>query len=536
MRISLPLILRIIPYFVSMVLLWVFWSTAVSTSWARIAALQTIEPYAFAVHEQLLRNFSANWDFFQTVHRGYDDTWTWSGHRALTLPMSGFLYGMNPSALWLSKIMILFSCLGAIAAGGIGKRFLQHDWGFFWGCFVYVSAPAAMALALQDYQDLCFALPCIVIAFWAFGTGRWYLAVIGAIFAVAPREETIPMAVACAVLAIPIAQGKIQRKTYALNIVIGCLVAGFYVWWAEAYFPLASGGHDMPLQNAVGSLGHERIFLEGWLYQTRFYALVFIPLGMLAYLAPLTALPAVAICLLHMTVPDGHGVDRSWSGHCHHMAPAVAFSCIATIIGGSRLMRWVMLRRFGVWQWLPSAAILILSVTWASWWWLEWSQYYNLVVSITEKDPEWEHPAWVLQRELPDDAVPVASKNTALVVSSYLRSYTIDESIYSKERVKGLSAATHAIIDSRRSDVMSRLMAMEGAEIIAKEDPFVLVRWDASAVDLYVKSKTKFKRPQPYIGDFRKASLISGVPPRETKIAATMGSFPVLNLQEWRIE
>ena len=38
-----------------------------------------------------------------------------------------------------------------------------------------------------------------------------------------------------------------------------------------------------------------------------------------------------------MSVPDGHGVDRSWSGHCHHMAPAIAFSVSSILIGGSRL-------------------------------------------------------------------------------------------------------------------------------------------------------------------------------------------------------
>ena len=61
-----------------LLMLLLFWGTAVSTSWARIDALQTIEPYGSAVHEQLLFNFAQHSDFFQTVHLGYDDTWTWS--------------------------------------------------------------------------------------------------------------------------------------------------------------------------------------------------------------------------------------------------------------------------------------------------------------------------------------------------------------------------------------------------------------------------------------------------------------------------
>ena len=527
---------KITPYVLSLILLWLFWTTAVSTSWARIAALQTIEPYAFAVHEQLLRNFSETGSFFQTVHRGYDDAWTWSGHRALTLPLSGLFYGWDPSALWLSKIMIAFFGLGALAAGGVGQKYLRDRWGFFWGSFVYLSAPATMALALQDYQDLCFALPCLVIAFWAFGTGKWWLAVFGSIAAIAPREETVPMAVVCAVLAVPFVREKLAKRAYATNIVISILIAGVYVWWAERYFPLSAGGHDMPLQNAVGSLGHERIFLEGWVYQQRFYALVFIPLGLLSYLSPLTALPALGICVLHMTVPDGHGVDRSWSGHCHHMAPAVAFSCLSVIIGGGRLMRWSQgpFRSWG--RWIPWGIIFAVALGWTNWWWQQWASYYNLVVSASVQEPDWEHPGWTLQRQLPEGAIPVASKNTALLVSSYLRSYTIDESLYGKERRRGLGAATHAIIDSRRTDAMALLMQMNGAEIIAEAEPFVLITWERNAPDRAVQSKVKLSRPTPYIGTHRKAHSIPGIAPREQKIPVPMGAFPVLNLKDWRIE
>ena len=95
-----------------LLMLLLFWGTAVSTSWARIDALQTIEPYGFAVHEQLLFNFAQHSDFFQTVHLGYDDTWTWSGHRALTLPLNGLIYGLNPTPLWLSKIQITWVIFG----------------------------------------------------------------------------------------------------------------------------------------------------------------------------------------------------------------------------------------------------------------------------------------------------------------------------------------------------------------------------------------------------------------------------------------
>ena len=50
------------------------------------------------------------------------------------------------------------------------------------------------------------------------------------------------------------------------------------------------------------------------------------------------------------------------------------------------------------------------------------------------------------------------------------------------------------------------------------------------------RQKNRFKPTNPYVGSYRKASDIRGVPPRETKIPTLMGSFPVINLRDWKIE
>ena len=187
--------------------------------------------------------------------------------------------------------------------------------------------------------------------------------------------------------------GKIPQKNvevespYRLDSSFSFL-AGFYIWYAQKNFPLNAGGHDMPLQNAVGSFTY-RIFLEGWVYHTRFYALV-IPLGVFAYFAPIVGFPALALCIFHMTVPDGHGVDRSWSGHCHHMAPAMAFSVLATVIGGARIFRIFRFPRFGIWRDLFPVGLMVGAIFWSIWWWQEWADYYNLIVTHG-REPEFVH-------------------------------------------------------------------------------------------------------------------------------------------------
>lgn len=531
-----------IPYVLLLPVAWFFYATAVSTSWARIDALQTIEPYAMAVHEQLLRNVSETGTWFQTIHRGYDDAWTWSGHRALTLPIVGWFYGWSPSALWLSQILILGVLSGAIPAGLIAKRHIQSHWGFLWGGAVYLSMPAVMAIALQDYQDLCFALPFLVWAWHFFETGWFVGAILGALFAIAPREETIPMAIFCAVMARPMLDGQWMWKQHLRTIVTTGVLAGAYVWWAQEYHPLNSGGHDMPLENALGSLGQQRIFLEGWVYHTRFYALVFIPLGVLAYAAPLIGAPAVALCILHMSVPEGHGVDRSWSGHCHHMAPAIAFAVIAMIVGGARIGRWLQFERLGHWKWVTPAILGVATLGWSQWWWQEWAEYYNLRQGMSIQEPEWTHPAWKLKENWlnqfpePNSSVLAVNKNTALVASDQLRSYTMDESLFGKESRKGLGAADCAIVDSGRRDIVAYIQQMDGAEQLATEGDFGLWCWSETAVDRFVMKKTRFKPAQPNTGPYKKGADIPGVAPRETRISAPMGSFPVINLEQWRIE
>jgi hypothetical protein len=515
-----------LPYLICLGLIVLFWSSALSTSWARIAALQTIEGYAMAVHEQLMLNFDLSGSFSQTIHKGYDDTWTWSGHRALTLPIVAKLYGLHPSPLWLSGIMISFVTLGGIAAGDIGYRALENKWGWTLGMAIYLGCPATMALALQDYQDLIFALPCLVICCSLMQRKSWYWIIMGAIVGILPREECVPMVVACAVIMVPFKGSfKPEWKFWLRNIALSAIIAFLYAQWAEATFPLATSGHDMPLENALLSLGHKSIFLEGWLYKTRFYALVWIPLGSFALLAPLIAAPAIAIILLHMTVPEGHGVDRSWSGHCHHMAPAVAFAVVSTIIGSIRLFRWLSKYSWGS---HISKGIALCSFLWMGWWWNSWSGYYNLRISLIPSPPTWEHPAWELISELSEDDIPIVSKNTAITASHFIKSYTFDESLYQKESQRGLVAGTHIIVDSRRSDVLQWIEQFSAAELQKEIEGFRLYDIQKVSRDPFVQSKPKFKKPPPYTGEFKKGELIPGVPPYEKKIKVVPGSFPVI--------
>lgn len=514
-----------VPLFICVVAIVFFWSTAVSTSWARISALQTIEGYAMAVHEQLMLQFFETGSFSQTIHKGYDDAWTWSGHRSLTLPIMAQIYGLSPSPVWLSIIMITFVTLGCIATGGLAKKILANNWGWPLGVLIYLGCPASMALALQDYQDLIFALPAITFCCWMMSMNRWYWTLIGVCIGIMPREECVPIVIAVAGVMIPFKNYRPQWKPWLLNITIAASIAFGYVSWAESAYPIATSGHDMPLENALRSLGHQQIFLEGWLYKTRFYSLIWIPIGTIAILSPFVAAPALALSVLHMTVPEGHGVDRSWSGHCHHMAPAVAFAVCATTIGAARFMN--ILKRWPLRQ-VSIPIVAAISFIWMSWWWHSWSGYYNLRTGFLPTEPEWKHPVWNLIEQLDKSDIPIVSKNTALAASHFPKSYTFDESLYQKESRRGVSAGTHIILDKRRQDVMQWVQSLNTITLIDEIEEFQLYSIEKGTRDIWTTKPPKFKKPPAYTGEFSKAEQIPGVAPHEQRIKVIPGSFPVI--------
>jgi len=481
-----------------------FWGTAASTSWARISVLRTVEPYALAVHEQLVRNFAADGHFHQTVHRGYDDAWTWSGHRAVTLVTTSWLYPFHPSPHWLSRIMILAVLLGAIPAALLGRRAMDSGWGLAVGASIYLGSPVVMALALQDYQDLVFALPALTFALWAFGSRRLWWTPVAAFVGLMPREECVPLVVLAAMVVIPPRLAGRRWKRWLLNVAVAALVAGSYTAYVMSRHPVSmmgevGGGHDTPAVNATLT-AVQAVFtgaLPGLEGDNTFYGLMFAPLGLLALASPLTILPGLALILVHMTVPEGHGVDRLWGGHSHHMAPAMAFVIVAAIQGAGRILRAMISARWRQ-RWAEAggrrqllarmaprtaAAVAVVVAGACLWWYGGFSQWFNLVDAWWPRRPEHEHPAWALARKLPEDAVPAVFLDASITVSNRQRSYTYEESLLDKVPMQGLGAATHMIVDRRNSSALAWGIAMPRVEVVAEIEDYTLLTWAPGGPD-----------------------------------------------------
>ena len=462
-----------------------FFGVGCSTAWARIAALRTVEPYALAVQEQLLYNFSQGGSFFQTIHTGYDDAWTWSGHRAGTLPLVGLIYGLAPSPFTLTGILIGGVTLGVIPAAALGRQAFRHPLGLLVGALLYLGCPAVMGLALQDYQDLVFALPFLMFTLWALRARRPWWVLLGAILGCLPREECIPVVVAAAVITFDPRWERRWRR-WLRNLGLAGGVALVYALLLALAFPVDAGSHDMPMAASLGGMVDpaQRFELFGLLRLESFYAIVWAPVGLVGLLSPHTLLPGLGLMFMHMTVPWGHGVDRHWSGHVHHLAPLVPFFVAAAILGAARLARLCAHPRLGrVGRVLPwSVAVVLLG--YGLWWNLAWAAGFNLVLRPWPSMPEHWHPAWSLIGSLPTDAVPIVPIDASLTASARPLSYTFSESLEDKAPGRGLGAGTHLLVHEDNTAVVKWGQAMPGATVVGESDPYLLIGWTRGSEDV----------------------------------------------------
>lgn len=499
------------------------WGTLTSTAAARLAVLRPIEAYALAVHEQLIRNRALEGAWEQTIHAGYDDAWTWSGHRSLTLVLSTWIYRLAPTALGLCAWQIAAVLAGAIPAALIGRRLFADTpagprLGMAFGGLVYLACPPVLVLALQDYQDLCFALPALVFCLWTLRAGHPAWVLPGAFVGIMPREECVPLVVAAALLTIPAA----GRRRYAWNVVVSVLVAGGYALLAQALHPIElkpgeGDGHDTPLVNAlaevVAALRGEGLPGLPWL--TSFYLPLLLPLGLLGLASPLTVAPALGLLFMHMTVPQQYGVDRSYVDHVHHLAPILAFLLVAVIEGAARLAGWSARLGAGA---RPAVALgLGLSLVFAAHHTARFGQGYHLAWSWTRWTPPYQHPAWTLAERLPADAVPVVSVKHSVVASGRARSYTWEESIHDKARGQGLGAATHMIAPLACTEAVEWAMTMPGARVVDHSENHVTITWDAGARDPSPRRREdRWTPPWDWVPAGYHLDAMPGVPPRPT--------------------
>ena len=201
-------------------------------------------------------------------------------------------------------------------------------------------------------------------------------------------------------------------KVWIQNIILAAVIAFGYANGLKPIIRLILA-MTCPSKKCPSLLGAQSNIFRGLALQNRFYALIWIHSGALHFWSPCCG-PAVGLILLHMTVPEGHGVDRSWSGHCHHMAPAVAFAVSATTIGAASIAS--IYQQKTIWtvdSTSPQSGRRGLDVLLVA---EVWSGYYNLqnrlLAARTRMDPPCMGGLSVPLKQMP----PIVSKYSACQV------------------------------------------------------------------------------------------------------------------------
>ena len=445
---------------------WLWFCVVANRSAERVLGLDNVENYGLAVFCQLFWGWSELGEWAQTIHFGYVDSWMWSGHRVGWLPFVGWIYGLDPDPVWLTRIQIAIVSLGALPAWGMGRDEIHQRWGGVVGLVAYLGFPPLAALALQDYQDLVLCIPFILGAVWQCRKGSTLGFTLFALAACMCREELIPM-----VVLIGLMHPGSWRQRLPWLVRAG-LVAGLYaalIAWLGRDF----SGYDNPMLSHSGDmvLQWPPVWTRTIEDMENFYMAFLRPVHSLGFLSPLTILPGFGALFFHLTAPAHGGVDTTWTGHIHHMAPIVGFVIAATIEAVGRLMRWsTRLGRAGkAVIGLGGLGGLVATMILAAPWW----NFLGLNFAIHLQQPENVAPEWALIEALPEGAAVGTDAKMSLIIANRRHAYTYDESLADKRPGEGLSALDFILVRKLDRSWVS-LVQESGGKPIGETDRYEL--------------------------------------------------------------
>ena len=464
---------------------WFYFCSLQSAAVERIRTLTVVEGYGFAAYEQVIRNYALYGEGGQTIHRGYIAHWMWSGHRSLWLFGAAGVYRLAPGPEALVTLQTALVALGCIPAFGLGRRAIGGTEGGLAGLALYGLFGPLWAIALQDYQDLVLGIPFAVAAVWALRERSLAGFAVAGFLCGAAREEWV--------LTLPVialaAGGGWRHRLMALATAlatVGLLAA--LLWWLGR----DAVGYETPMQTQAGAVGLGLPPIQrSWVDYHKFYSHFFFPLNFAALVSPLVLAPGAGALLLHLTTPQGSGIDTQWRGHIHHMAPVAAFLVAGAIDGLGALgslafpaptrARWKALvgfrspvplavRRGG-------AAAIVAACLWFA---LPWAAPLKLSLRAWPGAHGAEaRPEWALVASLPPEAKIATDPAGALLLVPFRASWTYGESLAEKTRT-GLRALDYVLVRRTDAAVLAEAVALGGA-VVGETREYQLVAMPAEA-------------------------------------------------------
>ena len=442
-----------------------------AVSSGRILQLACQDHANFHTFFQVAWNFQDSGIFRQTVHVGYADSWLWGGHYTLTFLLASKLLQLHPTPGFLNALQLAAVCSSIPAGLLLGRNEGRHATGGLLGILAVVGCPPLLVVTLADYQDLVFCIPALLWATVFVRKGWLWAALIACGSLAACREECL-LLVPLVGLTVP--RSWSQRLLWAgATTLAGAAVLGLEVWFAgdmaRYHSPITVVG-----PGSMQSLPH-MVQLPGWLsHSLPTYWRALEPLGVLLLLSPLHLLGVLGISAFHLG-DFYHATDWD-STLVHHFAPLVALVCAGVVIGGGRVLRWVLgLGRLGP----PLAWLLIGSVLAGSAWRVAgWRVFRGAAwhAPITGKPSAsiTPHPAWLLASNLPADASVVADTRLVLAIADRRWAYDFTDSLESKTGGLGMRCVNFAIAARDHEEFIQAVQRVPRHELVRELDGYAL--------------------------------------------------------------
>ncbi|GIW06561.1 MAG: hypothetical protein KatS3mg060_1366 [Dehalococcoidia bacterium] len=414
----------------------------------------------------------------------------------------------GPETLLVLQAIVI--SLGALPAFWLARDKLRNDFAAIGFASAYLLAPELEAANLSDFHPVSLASSFLLFAFWYLHRERYLAFLLFAILAMMTKEQ-VPISVSLLALYIVF----VKKRPW-----IGWPIFAFAILWFVTAFAIVLPANNptraSPYLSRYDQLGSSPFEVIATLItdpgkafpakslpdKLLYIRQLFAPVAFLAWLSPLTLLPALPDLAINLL----SSFEAMYSGGSHYSAVIVPFVIIASIDGLALLAS--LIARFSILMVQPfiyavSGSVLALSV---------FSYYHTVVLPLTDNFPQvTDHHRLFNQIKavIPPDAAVSAGTTLNPHVSQRQRLYLFPDISDAEYIVVDVTASPHPLdYAALHWRVTGLLNGGEWGWIEARDGYLVIKRGEPN-------------RPLP--PEFFTFTRVEGEPKIDRKLSATFG-------------
>jgi uncharacterized membrane protein len=363
----------------------------------------------------------------------------------ILLPIA-LLYRLFSGPETLLVLQAVVISLGALPAFWLARDKLRNDFAAITFASAYLLAPELEAANLSDFHPVSLASSLLLFAFYFLHRDRYLLFALFALLAMMTKEQ-VPLSVACLGLYLVVVKRRPRLGWAVVGIALLYFLVAFFV-----VIPLNNPTGASPYLSRYDQLGSSPVEVvktlltepgkafpaEALPAKLLYLRELFAPVAFLAWLSPLTLLPALPDLVINLL----SSYEPMYSGGSHYSAVIIPFIIIASIDGlallGTLIARFTI-RAVQPFFYAVSGVVLVLSV---------FSYYNSVVLPLSDNFPTVTDHHRLLPEilaNLPPDAAVSASTTLNPHVSRRQRLYLFPDYQEAEYVLVDVTASPHPL-------------------------------------------------------------------------------------------